>query len=49
MTEKQRRDMEFELGLYAKKTLPKPVVFQDLSEDYSVRPGTSFDNNKALK
>jgi hypothetical protein len=41
--------MEYELGLQAKKTLPKPVVFQELSEDYAVRPGTSFDNNRALK
>mgnify|MGYP000035102130 CR=1 FL=1 len=41
--------MEYELGLHAKKTLPKPVVFQELSDDYSVRPGTSFDNNRNLK
>ena len=39
--------MEYEYGLMQAQTLPKPVVFKELSEDY--RPGTSFDGRKKTK
>jgi hypothetical protein len=41
--------MEYELGLKSNNTLQRPVVFQDLSDDYGQRPGTSIESNIALK
>jgi isochorismate hydrolase len=41
--------MEYELGLQNKKNLSKLEVFQNLNEDYTARPSTSLDQNRALK